>query len=303
VTQQLPFFSVIVPTHNRKSQLALCLQALAAQKYPRDRFEVVVADDGSHEPPREMVASVAEVLHVTLLIEPHGGPAAARNAGAARARGEFLAFTDDDCEPAPDWLKNLAARLASLPTHLVGGRTVNALTGNIYSATSQAMIDVIYAHFNRDPEDAQFLATNNIAMPAAQFHAMGGFNSSFHFAEDREFCDRWLHRGYRMTYAPEVLVHHRHHLSLRKLWRQHFNYGRGAFLFHRIRARRGSKFRFETAFYLAVFRHPLARDGGARDLLMKALMAEIQMANAAGFFFQAIKRAGPSANSPPARNE
>ena len=55
----------------------------------------------------------------------------------------------------------------------------------------------------------------------------------------------------------------------------------------------------QSAFYLAVFRYPLARDGGARGLLMGALMAEIQMANAAGFFFQAIKGAGTSANSPP----
>ncbi len=299
MTQQLPSFSVIVPTHNRETQLASCLQALAAQEHPRDRFEVVVADDGSRQPPRGIVASVARNLNVILLEEPHRGPAATRNAGAARARGEFLAFTDDDCAPASDWLKSLAARLANLPTHLIGGRTLNALTGNIYSATSQALIDVLYAHFNSDPEGAQFFAANNIAMPAAQFHAMGGFISSFRFAEDREFCDRWVHHGCRMTYAPEVLVHHRHDLSLRTLWRQHFNYGRGAFLFHRIRARRGwGQFRPEPAFYRAVFRYPLARVGGVRGLLMEALMAEIQIANAAGFFFQAIKGARPSANSP-----
>src|ERR1700693_1886523 len=117
------------------------------QEYPRDRFEVVIADDGSHQPPREILASVAGNLNITLLLQPHGGPAATRNAGAARAQGEFLAFTDDDCEPAPDWLKSLAARLASLlSTYLVGGRTINALTRNVYSATSQAVIDILYAH-------------------------------------------------------------------------------------------------------------------------------------------------------------
>jgi glycosyltransferase involved in cell wall biosynthesis len=292
VKERFPFFSVIIPTHNRNAQLKSCLQALAAQAYPRDRFEVVVVDDGSVDPPRKIVASFCGTLNVTLLAEPHGGPSAARNAGATRARGEFLAFTDDDCAPAPEWLQNMSARLASLPTSLVGGRTINALTENIYSATSQALIDVIYAHFNRDPANAQFLASNNIAMPAAQFHAMGAFNSSFPFAEDREFCDRWLRHGYRMAYAPEVLLHHHHYLTPGRLWRQHFNYGRGAFHFHQINGRRGSKFRFESAFYLSIFRFPLTRNAGARGLFMEALMAEIQMANAAGFFFQAVKSRG-----------
>jgi glycosyltransferase involved in cell wall biosynthesis len=292
VKEQLPFFSVIIPTHNRNAQVKTCLQALALQAYPRERFEVVVVDDGSAQPPREIVASFFEVLNVTLLVEPHGGPSAARNAGAARARGEFLAFTDDDCAPTPEWLQNIAARLTSFPTCLVGGRTINALTENIYSATSQALIDVIYAHFNRDPTNAQFLASNNIAMTAAQFQAVGGFNSGFKFAEDREFCDRWLRHGYRMTYIPEVVIQHRHYLTPRSLWRQHFNYGSGAFLFHRISGRRGTKFRFESTFYLSIFRFPLTGNGVARGLFMEFLMAEIQIANAAGFFFQAVKSRG-----------
>ena len=60
--EQLPFFSVIIPTYNRNAQLKSCLQALVAQAYPRDQFEVIVADDGSPEPPREIVASFSGVL-------------------------------------------------------------------------------------------------------------------------------------------------------------------------------------------------------------------------------------------------
>ena len=90
---------MIIPTHNRNAQVQTCLQALALQVYPRDHFEVIVVDDGSASPPREIVASFSKALNVTLLAEPHGGPSTARNAGAARARGEFLAFTDDDCAP------------------------------------------------------------------------------------------------------------------------------------------------------------------------------------------------------------
>lgn len=289
MANELPFLSVIIPTHNRNAQVKSCLQALAAQTYPRGRFEVVVVDDGSLDPPREIVASFYDSLNITLLVEPHGGPSAARNAGAARARGEFLAFTDDDCAPAPDWLQNMSVRLASSPTTLIGGRTINALTENIYSATSQALIDVINAHYNHDPVNPQFLASNNIAMPAAQFHAMGAFDVNFLFAEDREFCARWLRHGYRMIYAPEVLIYHHHHLTPRRLWRQHFNYGRGAFHFHQVNLRHGSKFQFDPAFYLSIFRFPLTGSAGTHRFFMEALMFEIQMANAAGFFFQALK--------------
>jgi glycosyltransferase involved in cell wall biosynthesis len=289
VAEEHPFFSVIIPTHNRNEQLRACLQALAAQTYPRGRFEVLVVDDGSLDPPREIVASFHDSLDITLLVEPHGGPSAARNAGAGRARGEFLAFTDDDCAPAADWLQNMSVNLARSPGTLIGGRTINALTENIYSATSQALIDIINAHYNRDAVNAQFLASNNIAMAAAQFHAMGAFDVKFLFAEDREFCARWLRHGYRMIYAPDVLIYHYHCLSPRKLWRQHFNYGRGAFDFHRVNGRDGSKFQFDPAFYFSIFRFPLTGNRGGHKLFMEVLMFEIQMANAAGFFFQALK--------------
>jgi GT2 family glycosyltransferase len=279
----------------------VCLQALAEQAYPRDSFEVIVVDDGSANPPREIVASFAEALSVTLLVQKRGGPSAARNTGASRARGEFLAFTDDDCAPAREWLQNIAARLTALPTCLVGGRTINALTENIYSETSQALIDVIYAHFNRDAHNAQFLASNNIAMAAAQFHELGGFDPNFQYAEDRNFCERWIRQGYRMIYAPEVIIYHRHHLTARSLWRQHFHYGRGARAFHQTNKRHGAKFLVDWGFYFSIFRFPLAKEAGLRALSMTALMAEIQLANATGFFFQATKGTARKQPSEPQR--
>src|SRR5437870_3627411 len=93
-----PTFSIIVPTFQRPVQLATCLQALAGLRYPRERFEVFVVDDGSSVPPSDVVARIRGEINITLLIQHHSGPAAARNAGAERARGHVLAFTDDDCE-------------------------------------------------------------------------------------------------------------------------------------------------------------------------------------------------------------
>jgi glycosyltransferase involved in cell wall biosynthesis len=284
-----PFFSVIVPTYNRAEQLAECLRALACLDYPRDRFEVIVVDDGSRRPLEPILAPWRDQLDLRLLTQANGGPALARNTGAARARGEFLAFTDDDCAPAPPWLGAMSDRFATTPTHAVGGRTVNALTANPYSRTSQAIMEVVYAHYNAG--SPRFFATNNVAFPAAGFRVIGGFDASFRTAEDRDLCDRWLHHGFRMSYAPDAVVYHAHRLTLGGLLWQHFGYGRGAYRFHQARARRGSgRFRIELGFYGRLVGHPLTLPPDRGSLVLAGLLAVALAANTAGLFWELVTR-------------
>jgi GT2 family glycosyltransferase len=272
-----------------------CLQSLARLDYPRDRFEVIVVDDGSPSPPEDLVDSFRGGLDVTLLRQPHAGPAAARNAGAARASGDYLAFTDDDCAPAADWLKALAARFVPTPGHGVGGRTVNALPENLFSTASHQLIGYLYDYYNAEPGGARFLASNNLALPAEGFRAAGGFDTTFPRAagEDREFCDRWRHYGYRLTYAPEAVVYHAHALSFHHFWRQHFGYGSGAYHFHQLRASRAQeRIRFEPmAFYLSPLRYPFSHERGWRALALAGLLVVSQVANAAGFFCERFQQA------------
>ncbi len=80
------FFSVIVPTYSRPRSLARCLEALAAQDFPMDRFEVIVVDDGSAKPRHGVVAALKDRLTLTLRQQEHAGPGTARNTGAQHAR-------------------------------------------------------------------------------------------------------------------------------------------------------------------------------------------------------------------------
>jgi glycosyltransferase involved in cell wall biosynthesis len=284
-----PTFSVIIPTYARPLQLAACLQSLANLDDSGERFEVIVVDDGSATPPQAVVASFQDRLDVTLLRQAHAGPAAARNAGAAQARGNFLAFTDDDCMPAPDWLQTLTARFATLSGHLIGGRRLNALPDNPYSTTSHMLTDFAYVYFN--DTRAGFLSSSNLALPTDRFRALGGFDTDFLTSEDREFCDRWLHHGYRMTYASEVLVYHAHAMTLHSLWQQRFRFGCGAFRFHQTRARRGaSPFRPDLKFYFHLLRYPFSQVRGRRAMLLVALLVLAQGANAAGFLREGLHR-------------
>src|SRR3712207_1403127 len=99
MSDDLPFFSVIVPTYERPAQLAACLGALARLDCPAASFEVIVVDDGSAAAPGRRLDEFRDLLDVRLLTQANAGPAAARNRGASEARGSFLAFTDDDCAP------------------------------------------------------------------------------------------------------------------------------------------------------------------------------------------------------------
>jgi glycosyltransferase involved in cell wall biosynthesis len=288
-----PRFSIVIPTYNRPEQLAVCLQACARLDYPRDCFEVIVVDDGGAEPLEEIVACFQGTLTLKLLQQVNTGPAAARNKGASEAAGEFLAFTDDDCAPAPNWLQTLERQCVASPDCVIGGRTVNALTGNVYSTASQLLISYLCSFYNAIPHNARFFPSSNLAFPIKQFRAVGGFDVTYPraAAEDRELCDRWLHLGRRMLYASEAVVYHAHALTFRTFVRQHFHYGQGAFCFHRVRARRGQhRIRVEPpSFYLNMLRYPFASAPGVTATLLMLLFVVAQIANALGFFWMRAK--------------
>ena len=292
MSSEQPFFSIVIPSYSRPDRLLSCLQAVERLNYPRDRYEVIVVDDGSPESLQHVVDRLGNRELVQFVRQAHAGPATARNTGAARARGEFVVFTDDDCAPAPDWLRCLAGRFASSPHAMLGGRTNNALRTQICASASQLLIDFLYAWYNAEPDQARFFTSNNMALPAEAFRQIGGFDVRFPLAaaEDRDLCERWFREGRPMIYVSEACVHHAHSLTLRDFWRQHWNYGRGAYYFQQARARRGqSRIRFEpVSFYSRLLWFPMSRGYGWRALQLASLLWISQVANAMGFFRSAL---------------
>lgn len=285
-----PSFSIIIPTFNRPEALAACLRAVAALDYPAERLQVVVVNDGG-EP--TAVTAVAEPYGVTLCHQPNAGPAAARNSGAVVATGECLAFLDDDCQPAPDWLRNLARPLQQQPAALVGGQTYNQLVDNIYAAASQQLIDYLYGYYNDGDEGARFFTSNNFVLTAVAFAEVGGFDTDFPLAaaEDRAFCFRWRAEGRPMVYVPTAVMYHVHSLTRGGFWRQHVAYGRGAFHFQQWR-RRHYQQQMEVeplAFYVGLLGAPLRQPGYGRGVKLAGLMLLSQLANTWGFLMEAHK--------------
>ena len=281
-------FSIIIPTYNRPDRLSNCLQSLAEIDYPRDNFEVIVVNDGSEMPLENHLIPFQKSLNISLITQPNSGPAKARNHGAFMAKGKYLVFTDDDCQPAIDWLRKLEAQFTITPDCLIGGKTINALPDNLYSTASQQLIDYLYSYYNANPEKARFFASNNFALPTAYFQSIGGFNTTFPLAagEDREFCDRLIAQNYSMIYAPEVIVYHAHDLTLRKFWQQQFNYGRGAFQFQQITVKRSQKQLQDPSFYLKLLTYPFSQETGIKMLLIAGLFLVSQVGIATGLFWE-----------------
>ena len=294
MTGKHPHFSLIVPTYERPEQLGRCLNSLARLDYPKEKFEVIVVDDGSKSPPGEIIKSFSDKLDIKLISQVNAGPAGARNTGAKNANGRYIAFTDDDCEPVPTWLKEYEDAFEKYPENLLGGEIINALEDNPYSSASQLLVNYLYSYYNKEPESASFFTSNNIAIPKEAFLESGGFDVTTlrATAEDRELCDRWLHQGRKLSYIAQAAVYHSHKLSLISFWKQHFNYGRGAYYFRKVRAIRGQeKIKLEPiSFYKGLIAYPYKRR--VKNLYFTSfLMLISQIANGLGYYWERAVRA------------
>jgi GT2 family glycosyltransferase len=194
--------AVVVATHDRPAGLRRLLDALAAQSRPADT--VVLVDDGSSPPASQVVESHGADLSITLLRNPAAtGPGRARNRGwRAAVSADHVAFTDDDCRPAPRWLESLLAAVA--PDRIVVGRVEpDPLDGPVTSILHRSM---------RVEEDDGRFSTCNVLYPRSLLERVGGFDEEFDlYGEDTDLGQRAVRTGASSCFAPDALVHHAVH--------------------------------------------------------------------------------------------
>ena len=218
--------SAIIPTHNRPDELRRCLETLRAQDVGSGRLEVIVADDGSASDIGAVVAEVAAGGETEMRCErlAPAGLNAARNRGAAAARGEVLAFLDDDTLVSPGWARALLQAFAEHPCAAVGGRVTLRLDGPEpwWLATRRAYL----AEYDLGPEPFWIVTEEidgrdimpvgaNCAVRRSDFERLGGFivgldriGRSLVSNGDTEFFRRLRAAGGSMRYEPEASVVH-----------------------------------------------------------------------------------------------
>ena len=210
--------TVVIPVYDDQDGIDRLLPALAG-------LTVIVVDDASPHP-ISVAADGVEVLRLPV----NSGPAAARNAGAARAATDFVAFLDADAVPEPGWLMMLLGHFSDPAVAVVAPRIV----GERSRPTSPV---VRYARacssLDMGPREAAVAPGGTTAyVPSAAMVvrrcAFGGFDESLRVAEDVDLCWRTHAAGWRIRYEPVARVVHRHREDLRSLLGRHRFYGTGA---------------------------------------------------------------------------
>jgi hypothetical protein len=203
-----PYFSIIIPTRERPGPLRRCLEAVAALDYPADRYEVIVVDDGGVPPLDDLIARFSERLRIRWVRQPRAGFSAARNAGAALAQGDYLAFTDDDCLPDPGWLRAFAAIFERVPEALLGGATREDRIGKLIFAISEAVLAWVCGEPDTRSAPLRFAGASNLSVSAALFPALASFSAARQrqTAADLELCQRWQAWGGVVAHLPEAQV-------------------------------------------------------------------------------------------------
>ncbi len=212
-----PDCSVIVPVYNHWALVPEFLDCLYSQTLSQDAFEVLLVDNGSSDfaPPDKLPTNV-RILHCET-----PGSYAARNVGIAAAAGDWLAFTDADCRPAPRWLEAIVER-----TRQEDGPILQAGPVEMYSDSANPNAYEIYDLVRGIPQRHYvrrgYAATANLLVHRAVADALSGFDAQRYSGGDADFCRRAAAQGYAIRFAPEAVVYH----PARKSWSEVLNKAR-----------------------------------------------------------------------------
>lgn len=199
-----PAVSVIVPFYgDRVAALDRLLGSLARQDYAGETEVIVVDNNPERRLPATRAGAPLAILH-----EPAPGSYAARNAALGAARGDVVAFTDADCECAPDWLARGVAALADPAVAVVGGAIRPRLARPADPRLAERYDGFFHMRQAHYVAEMGFAATANCFARRALFERLGPFDASLLSGGDREWCRRATAAGYRLAFAPEAVVHH-----------------------------------------------------------------------------------------------
>ncbi len=295
-------FSVIVPTYNRLHLLRKTLESLFRQDFPD--YEIIVVNDGGTDGTAEFLEELTRNGRITGISQANAGLAATRKKGLTLARGEFVAFTDDDCVVPADWLSRYHTAFGRTGAAGIGGATVTGNPENSYALVN----DMMHNHFKRafarsGGDDAgmgdgmgraarptPFLTGNNVAYRRTALEKAGGPDPRFRMgAEDRDLAYRVSATGGLVVYEPSIVVQHFNDSDFNRYVRQQFRYGIGSYLFYSGSGKGGRAPGAASAgTYFGLLFAPFGQVGFVRAIFLSFLIVVGQAAVVAGYLRQAM---------------
>ena len=227
-----PEVSIIIGSHNRSQSLRRTLESLCQLEYAQNGFEVIVVDDGSTDGTSHMLDKFSQRVPFPFRYgrQKNEGISSARNRGIKMSRGEILAFTDDDCIVASDWLKHLTAHLNSDDVGVVGGPEKIPRTSPLLSRGVGYIVNSFIGAAGLFRGEGLRLGIFypkgcNMALPKRVLHQVGLFDEKLMPGEDVELGYRIRKAGYKIKYAPDATVVHQRKISLREFLTKTYGVG------------------------------------------------------------------------------
>jgi glycosyltransferase involved in cell wall biosynthesis len=222
-----PGISVVVCSHNGSRTMRDTCEGLLELDYPD--VEVIVVDDGS----TDGTGDIAREYGFRVIATENQGLSAARNTGWQAARGEIVAYIDDDARPDPQWLQYLAHTFMTTGHAAVGGPNVPpSEMGGVEACVAAAPGGPI--HVLMSDIEAEHIPGCNLAVRRDVLARLRGFDPRFRVAgDDVDICWRMLEDGWTIGYSPAALVWHRRRDTVRGYLRQQRGYGRAEALLER----------------------------------------------------------------------
>jgi glycosyltransferase involved in cell wall biosynthesis len=194
--------SIIIPALNEARIIGRCFESLAALDFPKNRFEVILVDNGSTDPTIEIARSFADRLNLTVLERTGVRISGLRNWGVKHASGATVAFLDADCLAPRSWLKDILT--------LSSGDGLGVIGANYLLPEGSTWVGRTWHVYQEAPKagDVSHVPAGDLIMKRDDFLRVGGFDESIQTNEDYELCERVRAAGMRVRAYPQLGVVH-----------------------------------------------------------------------------------------------
>jgi len=245
-----PIVSVIIPHRNDSNRLVQCIKALTKQTYPRNLYEIIVIDNCSDNIHKQRLIEINNDYNITLFNEPKLSSYAARNLGLKNAKGSFIAFTDSDCIPEPNWIEyGLNAFSNCFNCGFISGK-VDLFFKEENNPNAIELFEYIFALNQENYIKDNFAATANIFTSKQVIENVGTFNEDFFSSGDREWCLRVKDKHYNISFCNKVIVHHPARHSFEAIIKRHLRLCGGKFKHQKAQGISSIKLFFINIFHI-----------------------------------------------------